>query len=115
MNAADIFQVIGERFGLLPVYALVIGAAGFSASSLRHLLTVLVMLAGLYITMFQAFDLKQGLDVFGLAERFGLNADIGNGVVAVIYVFGIGVAVYGVKRMFVRKPRAAKQDPDEAE
>jgi hypothetical protein len=103
MDLTDLFQFIGERFGLLPVYAIIIAAAGFSARDLRGLLMVLGILGGLYITLFQVFDLKQTLDVFGLSERFGLNADLANMIAAVIYVAGIGGLAHSLRRLFFRR------------
>ena len=103
MDATDILIQFGAEYGLLPVYALIIGWAGFSAYSLKHLLMMLGILTGVYVTMFRAFDLKKDLDIFGLSERFGLSHDAANGVAAAIYVFGIGFAVYGLKRLVLRR------------
>jgi hypothetical protein len=61
--------------------------------------------------MFQAFDLKQTIDLFGLAQRLGLAPDIANAIAAVIYVVVIGGGVYGVKRILVRR-RKPSQEPD---
>ena len=80
MDAMDLLTQFGAEYGLLPVYALIIGWAGFSAHSLKHLLMMLGILTGVYVTMFRAFDLKQDLDIFGLAARFGLSHDVANGV-----------------------------------
>lgn len=107
MSLNDLFQFIAEKYGLLPVYALIVGWMGFSASSVRQLLTMLMIAAGVYVTMFRAFNLGAGLDVFKLAERFHLHPDVANGVAAALFVFGLGFAVYGVKRLFVRKPKEA--------
>lgn len=76
------------------------------AGSVKQLLTILMIMAGVYVTMFRAFDLKSGHDVFHLAERFNLHPDVANGVAAALFVFGLGFAVYGLKRLVVRKPRA---------
>ncbi len=103
MDATDILIQFGAEYGLLPVYALIIGWAGFSAHTLKHLLMMLGILTGVYVTMFRAFDLKKDLDIFGLSERFGLSHDAANGVAAAIYVFGIGFAVYGLKRLVPRR------------
>lgn len=107
MDAMDFLTQFGAEYGLLPVYALIIGWAGFQAGSLRHLLMVLGILTGVYITMFRAFDLKKDLDLFGLSERFGLGHDTANGVAAGLYVFGIGFAVYGLKRLVLRRKSAS--------
>jgi hypothetical protein len=105
MGVSDMLQLIGERYGLLPVYALVVGWGALQAGGVRQLVTMLAIMAGVYVVMFRAFDLKADLDVLGLSERFGLHADVANGLAAVLFVFGLGFAIYGVKRVFVRKPR----------
>ena len=46
MGVTDLLQDIGEHYGLLPVYALIVGWAGLQASSLRHLLSMLAIMAG---------------------------------------------------------------------
>jgi hypothetical protein len=107
MDAMDLLTQFGAEYGLLPVYALIIGWAGFSANSVRHLLMVLGILTGVYVTMFRAFDLKKDLDIFGLSEHFGLSHDAANGVAAALYVFGIGFAVYGLKRLALRRKAAS--------
>jgi len=107
----DLLTQFGAEYGLLPVYALIIAFAGFSAHSLKHLLMMLGISSGVYITMFRAFDLKKDLDIFGLAGRFGLSHDAANGIAAAIYVFAIGFAIYGLKRLVVRnKPAPAPQE-----
>lgn len=106
MSLTDLFTLIAEKYGLLPVYALVVGWMGVQASSVRQLLTMLMIAAGVYVTMFRAFNLGTNLDVFRLADRFGLHPDVANGVAAALFVFGLGFAVYGLKRLIVRKPRA---------
>ena len=98
----DFLTQFGAEYGLLPVYALIIGWAGFSAHSLKHLLMMLGILSGVYITMFRAFDLRKDLDIFGLADRFGLSHDTANGIAAGLYVFGIGFALYSLKRLILR-------------
>jgi hypothetical protein len=111
MDVSDFLTAFGAEYGLLPVYALIIGWAGFQASSLRHLLMMLGILSGVYIIMFRAFDLKKDLDVFGLSERFGLSHDTANGAAAGLYVFGIGFAAYGLKRLILRrKPAPVPQE-----
>ena len=103
MGVTEFLQAIGERYGLLPVYALIVAWGGFSAGSLRNLLFVLSIMTGVYVTMFKAFNLGADLDVFGLAERFGLSTDIANGLAAAAFVFGLGFAAYGLKCLIRRK------------
>jgi hypothetical protein len=106
MGVTEFLQAIGERYGLLPVYALIIGFGGFTASSLRSLVFVLGIMLGVYVTMFRAFNLGAGVDVFELAARFQLSADVANGIAATIFVFGIGFAAFGLKRLLARKTTA---------
>ena len=103
MTLTDLFTLIAERYGLVPVYALIITAGAVQAGSVRQLLTILAIMAGVYAVMFKAFDLGRGFDVFGLAARFGSSADVANGIAAAVFVFGLGFAVYGVKRLVVRR------------
>lgn len=103
MGVTDILQLIGERYGLLPVYALIVAFASATASSVRTLLVALTIMAGVYATMFKAFDLGHGFDVIGLQARFGLSADVANGIAAAVFVYGLGFAVYGAKRIFVQR------------
>jgi hypothetical protein len=105
MGVTDFLQAIGETYGLLPVYTLIVASAGVMAGTVKQLLGMLTIMAGVYVTMFRAFDLKRDLDVFHLTERFGLDANVANGVAGALFVFGLGFAVYGVKRLVVRKPR----------
>ena len=60
----DLLTQFGAEYGLLPVYALIIAFAGFSAHSLKHLLMMLGISSGVYIAMFRAFDLKKNLDIW---------------------------------------------------
>ena len=107
----DLLTQFGAEYGLLPVYALIIAFAGFSAHSLKHLLMMLGISSGVYIAMFRAFDLKKDLDIFGLSDRFGLSHDTANGIAAGLYVFGIGFALYGLKRLVLRlKPAPAARE-----
>ena len=103
MGLSDFFQFVAERYGLVPVYALIIAAGAVQAGSVRQLLTILSIMAGVYVVMFKAFDLGRGFDVFGLAARFGLSADAANGLAAAAFVFGLGFLVYSAKRLIVRR------------
>jgi hypothetical protein len=105
MGLTEFIGFIGKNFGLLPIYAVIIVISAFQASNFRHLLTVLTLQCGIYITMFQAFNLGKSLDVFGLADRSGIYPDLANGIAAGIFVFGLGLAVYGLKRLIVRRPK----------
>mgnify|MGYP003529949469 CR=1 FL=1 len=102
MEITDLFQIIAEQYGLVAVYALIVAWAGFQANSVKHLLMMLSIMGGVFVVMFQTFDLKRDLDVFGLAERFGLTPDFANAVAALLMTYVLGFAVFGVKRLFHR-------------
>lgn len=104
MDLNALLTLIAEKYGLLPVYALIVTFAGLTAGSVKQLLFMLGIMAGVYVTMFKAFNLGSGLDIFGLAARFNIHQDAANGIAAAVFVFGLGFAVFGVKRLFVRKP-----------
>jgi hypothetical protein len=103
MSLPDFLTAIGERYGLLPVYALIVAAAGVMAGSLRQLLGMLTIMTGVYVVMFRAFDLRRDFDIFQLAERLGLNPDVADGLATAGFVFGLGLAVYALKRLFLRR------------
>jgi len=114
MDLNDLFTLIAEKYGLLPVYALIVTFAGLTAGSVKQLLMMLGIMAGVYVTMFKAFNLGAGfnaigLDVLGLAARFKLHQDAANGIAAAVFVFGLGFAVFGVKRLLVREPKDAAE------
>ena len=103
MGLNDLFQLIAERFGLVPVYALIVAGGAVQAGSVRQLAPMLSIMLGVYAVMFKAFDLGRGFDKFGLAQRFGLSAEVANGLAAAVFVFGLGFLVYGAKRLVVRR------------
>jgi hypothetical protein len=107
MTLMDMLTFFGERYGLLPIYAVIVAISGFQASTLRQLLMILAIQCGLYVTLFRAFDLGGSLDVFGWAARYNLKPDIANGLAAAAFVFGLGFAVFGLKKLalaLTRKP-----------
>jgi len=97
----DIMKVIAEQFGLVPLYALIIASAGFTAGSFKHLIFVLGILCGIYVTMFQAFNLKAQFGAIDITQYVPVTQDVGNMIVAGAFVYIIGFAAYGAKRMFV--------------
>ena len=101
----DFFQVIGERYGLVPVYALIVAGGAIQSASVRQLVPMLAIMLGVFAVMFKAFDLGRGFDEFGLAKRFALSADVANGIAAAVFVFGLGFVVYGAKRLVVRRAK----------
>jgi hypothetical protein len=107
MTLMDMLTFFGERYGLLPIYTVIVIVCAFVASSLRNLLTILAIQCGLYVTLFRAFDLGKSLDIFGWAERYNLKPDIANGLAAAAFVFGLGFSVFGLKKgalALMRKP-----------
>jgi len=105
MDLASFFTLAAEQYGLVAVYALIISWAGLQAHSTRHLLMMLSIMAGVFVVMFKAFDLKRDIDVFGLADRLGLQPDFANAVAALLLTYVLGFAVYGAKRL-AHRPRA---------
>lgn len=97
----DLMKEIAAQFGLLPLYALIIAFAAFSAGSVRHLITVLTILSGIYITMFKAFNLGAQFGPANIAQYLPVSPDIGNMISAVIFVYAIGFVIYGLKRLVV--------------
>lgn len=104
MGVTDFLQAVGERYGLLPVYALIVAYMGLQANSVRHLLTMLAIALGVFATMFKAFNLGGQIDVFGLAAKFQIPPDAANGISAAVFVFGLGFGVFGLKRLLAPKP-----------
>jgi hypothetical protein len=101
---------VGEHYGLLPAYAIVISTGGIMATSRKHLLFVLSIMAGVYAVMFQSFNLQAKLLPFDISTvmavhelPFGLTVDHINKIAAFIFVYVIGFAVYGLKRAAVPK------------
>ena len=99
----ELMKTIGEQCGLVPLYALIIAFGGFSASNVKHLIMVMGIMCGVYITMFKAFNLKAQFGPVDVTQYLPVPQDVGNMVVAVVFVYVIGFAAYGVKRaMFGR-------------
>lgn len=90
-----------EQFGLIPLYAAIVAYSGFTASGVRHLIFVLGILCGIYVTLFKALNLKMQLGLVDFMQYLPVSQDVGNIIVAVLFVYLIGFAAYGVKRMFV--------------
>ena len=101
---------VGAHYGLLPAYAIVISMGAIMSISRKHLLFVLSVMAGVYVVMFQAFNLQAKLvpfDISGLLPvqhlPFDLTMDQVNKSAALVFVYVIGFAVYGLKRLAVPK------------
>jgi hypothetical protein len=107
-EALKLANWVGTNYGLLPAYAIVITMAALLANSTKHLLFMLSIMAGVYVTMFQAFSLQMKLlpiDFAALLSAQGLeagvSADLVNKIAAFVFVYVIGFTVYGLKRVAV--------------
>lgn len=107
MDIEGLIRFIAEEFGVLTVYGLTAAAAGLFATGLQHLVKLLAILTFVFVAMFRAFDLGQNIDVFHLAERFGLSPVAADGIAAAVFTFGIALAVYGLKRIVLRRGQPA--------
>lgn len=103
---------VGEHYGLLPAYAIIITIAALFANNKKHLLFMLSIMGGVYITMFKAFNLQGKLftfDVMALLPNHelpaGLTLDHVNKIAALLFVYLVGFTVYGMKRLTF--PKAA--------
>jgi hypothetical protein len=97
---------VGEHYGLLPVYAIIIAFAGIISANRKHLLVMLSIMGGVYVAMFKEFNLQGKLFSFDILTflpthepPFGLTLDQVNKVAALVFVYVIGFTVYGVKRL----------------
>jgi len=99
MNEA--MKFVAEQFGLVPLYAIIIAVAGFGAGGFKHLIFVLGILSGVYITMFKAFNLKAQFGPIDITQYVPVTQDVGNMIMAVIFVYTLGFVAYGAKRVFV--------------
>lgn len=97
----DLMKEIAAQFGVLPLYAVLIATGAFSAGSLRHLIMMMGLFCGLYITMFKTFNLGAQFGPANIGNYLPVSPDVGNAISAVIFVYAIGFAVYGIKRLFV--------------
>lgn len=86
------------QFGLIPLYAVITALQGFKARDFQHLIFVLGLLCGVYITMFKTFNLKMQLGVIDISSYLPVSQDIGNIIMAVLFVYIIGFAAYAVRR-----------------
>jgi hypothetical protein len=109
-HLVELAEYVGEHYGLLPAYAIIISIAGLFANSLRHLLFMLSIMAGIYIVMFQSFNLKTKLLPFDLGGSLSslqlpvqLTESQLNKIVAVIFVYIIGFTVYGLRSLFASR------------
>lgn len=105
-DAVKLASYVGEHYGLLPAYAIIITTAGIVASNRKHLLVMLSIMGGVYVTMFKSFNLQGKLlpfDILTLLPAheppFGLTLDQVNKIAALVFVYIIGFTVYGMKRL----------------
>jgi hypothetical protein len=109
-DAVKLANYVGEHYGLLPAYAIIISMGALMATSRKHLLFVLSIMAGVYVAMFQAFNLQAKLLPFDMSAFLaghelpsGLTMDHVNKIAALIFVYVLGFSVYGLKRVAVPK------------
>ena len=109
-EAVKLANWVGANYGLLPAYAIIISMGAIIATSAKHLSFMLAIMAGVYVVMFQAFNLQAKLlpfDISGVLAGYplpaGLSTDLFNKIAAIIFVYVIGFAVYGLKRLAVPK------------
>lgn len=103
----DIMKMIAEHLGLVPLYAIIIAYLGFSASNYRHLIMILGILSGVYVTMFKTFNLKMQFGAFDVTQYAPVSNEVGNWIIATAFVYGLGFAAYSVKLM-LRAPASAE-------
>jgi hypothetical protein len=97
----DLMKEFAAQFGLLPLYAVIIAFGAFSAGQFRNLVTMLAIMCGVYIAMFKAFNLGAQFGPVNIGNYLPVSPDVGNMISAVIFVYAIGFAAYGLKRLFV--------------
>ncbi len=97
----DLITLFVKEFGLLPLYAVIITYIGFSAPTFGALFMSLSIVCGVYITMFKAFNLKAQIGIIDFTQYMPVSEDIGNLIIAVLFVYMIGLTAYGLKRVFV--------------
>ncbi len=109
-DVVKLANYVGEHYGLLPAYAIIISMGAFMAHSIKHLLLVLSIMGGVYVTMFQAFNLQAKVLPFdgsallaGHTLPAGVTMDHVNKIAALVFVYIIGFAVYSLKRLAVPK------------
>ncbi|MGH1349276.1 MAG: hypothetical protein ACRBBN_00490 [Methyloligellaceae bacterium] len=94
----DIIKVFAEQFGLVALYAVIVLYMGFTANGLKHLIFMLGIVCGVFITMFQAFNLKSQFGFLDVTQFVPVSQDIGNIAVAVVFVYVLGFVAYGLKQ-----------------
>ncbi len=102
---ADVIKLFAEQFGLIALYTVIILYMGFSAGSWKHLFLMLGIASGVFITMFQVFNLKAQFGFLDVTQFIPVSQDIGNMTVAAVFVYVLGFTSYGVKRAVI--PREA--------
>jgi hypothetical protein len=100
----ELMKTFGEQFGLVPLYAAIIAFGGFTATNFKHLIMVMGIFCGLYITMFKAFNLKSQFGPVDVTQYLPVSQDTGNMIVAAVFVYAVGFAAYGLRRaVFTRR------------
>lgn len=95
----ELMKTFGEQFGLVPLYAVIIAVGGFTAMNLKHLIMVMGIMSGIYITMFKAFNLKAQFGPLDVTQYIPVTQEAGNMITAVAFVYLTGFVAYGLKRL----------------
>ncbi|MEJ2227953.1 MAG: hypothetical protein P8Y67_06905 [Alphaproteobacteria bacterium] len=95
----DLIVAFGETFGILPLYAVIIVYGGFNSSNFRQLYMFLGIACGLYITMFQVFNLKAKFGIFDMTSYLPIPQNIGNAIVGALFVCVLGISAYAVRHL----------------
>ncbi len=101
----EIILTIVEEFGLLPLYTVIVVFLGFAAWKFKHLFYVLAIACGVYITMFQAFNLKANFGGLDVTQFIPVSQDIGNMIMATVFVYAIGISAYIMKSILFAQMR----------
>jgi hypothetical protein len=100
----DLTVAFVKNFGILPLYAIIIMIGGFTSSNLKQLYMFLGIAFGLYITMFQVFNLKAKFGIFDVTSYLPISQNLGNLIAGVVFVGVLGIGAF-VVRMLLFPPK----------
>jgi uncharacterized integral membrane protein len=95
----DLIVWFAENFGILPLYAIIITIGGFNSSSLKQLYMFLGIACGLYITLFQAINLKAKFGFFDVTSYLPISQSLGNAIMGALFVCVLGIGAYAVRHL----------------
>ena len=95
----DLIVAFAENFGILPLYAVIIMYGSFTSSNLKQLYMFLGIVCGVYITMFQVFNLKVKLGLFDVTSYLPISQNLGNAIMGAIFVCVLGIGAYAVRKL----------------